>query len=166
VEAGPFTMQQSCPTPQQEVPQQNCCELQFVPPPEQTGELHVPLLQNGCSPVHLRPHVPQLLMSLSSATHVLPQQVRPRSHRGTHLLLPSGPASLLPPLESRPASVACAAERPPHATRIKPRNKNRLLFMRRIADVLPVTSASASSRFRRCCSSSRGSWRRPRCPLG
>lgn len=66
ITTGPGTTQQSCPAMQQLVPQQNSALLHC--PPLHGGVPHVPLLQNGFTPVHGTPHPPQLWMSLFSLT--------------------------------------------------------------------------------------------------
>jgi hypothetical protein len=70
-----FTSQQICPGEQHWVPQQNSLPEQAAP--LHGGVLHVPLLQYGCVPVHLLPHVPQLRMSFWWFTQRSPQQARP-----------------------------------------------------------------------------------------
>jgi hypothetical protein len=72
---GPGTVQQISPAVQQSLPQQEPPAPQVCP--LQGGVPHVPRLQYGFGPLHLLPHVPQLLMSFFRLTQAPPQQPKP-----------------------------------------------------------------------------------------
>src|SRR5262252_9063703 len=79
---GPFgTTQQSSPGPQHCEPQQLLVLLQFAPGLH-GGVPQVPLSQNGASPAHFVPQMPQLLMSLPVLTQWPLQQTSPMPQDG------------------------------------------------------------------------------------
>jgi hypothetical protein len=74
---GPGTRQQISPALQHSMAQQNWLDVQAGPPLSHGGSPQVPMLQKGCAPPHVLPHVPQFLMSLFRFTQALPQHPNP-----------------------------------------------------------------------------------------